>query len=287
MAFNFPASPTIGQRYEPSPGISYYWTGQAWDREGQTSIPSKMPAGVVSPYAGTVLPPGALWCDGSTFDTATFPHLYAALGNNNRTPDLRGRAIIGKDNMGGTAANRVTNTGVGNSGIDGKTLFATGGFDRYTLAAVHIPAHTHTGSGTTSNVSADHTHWVAGRTGNDTVNHSHWVAGGTDAQGDHYHGTNQFYTGGAAGSVNFSATGPVANKGSRATDNAGSHAHNVAFSSGTVSAWHQHDFGVTSGGISVNHTHTYSFTSTSFGGGEAHPIMQPSMVLNWIIWHGE
>jgi microcystin-dependent protein len=42
-------------------------------------------------------------------------------------PDLRGRQWVGKDNMGGVAANRVTS---GNSGITGTTLGAVGGDER-------------------------------------------------------------------------------------------------------------------------------------------------------------
>lgn len=49
-------------------------------------------------------------------------------------PDLRGRNWIGKDDMGGSAANRVTS---GTSGITGTTLGATGGDQR-------THAHTHT-----------------------------------------------------------------------------------------------------------------------------------------------
>lgn len=55
-------------------------------------------------------------------------------------PDLRGRVSIGKDNMGGTAANRVTTAG---SSVDGVTLGASGGAQNVTLDATQIPAHTH------------------------------------------------------------------------------------------------------------------------------------------------
>jgi microcystin-dependent protein len=55
-------------------------------------------------------------------------------------PDLRGRVTAGKDNMGGSAASRVTTAG---SGIDGATLGATGGAQSHTLTTSEIPAHTH------------------------------------------------------------------------------------------------------------------------------------------------
>lgn len=60
---------------------------------------------------------------------------YRFTGANNTTtfliPDLRGRSIFGKDNMGGSTASRVTNTGTDNSGILGTALGAAGGDQRF------------------------------------------------------------------------------------------------------------------------------------------------------------
>jgi hypothetical protein len=39
MAMNFPASPTNGQVYNPSPGIAYQWNGSAWAGLAQASFP--------------------------------------------------------------------------------------------------------------------------------------------------------------------------------------------------------------------------------------------------------
>lgn len=55
-------------------------------------------------------------------------------------PDLRGRTWVGKDDMGGTAASRVTLTG---SGLDGLTLLAIGGAETHTLTISQMPSHTH------------------------------------------------------------------------------------------------------------------------------------------------
>ncbi len=52
-------------------------------------------------------------------------------------PDLRGRVCAGKDDMGGSAANNITNAG---SGIVGTTLGASGGAQTVSLAANQIPA---------------------------------------------------------------------------------------------------------------------------------------------------
>lgn len=110
-------------------------------------------AGVVLPFAGAAAPAGWLLCDGSAVSRTTFAHLFTVIGTAYGTgdgsttfnlPDLRGRVAAGKDNMGGTAAGRLTNAGTGNSGINGTTLGATGGADRHTLTTAQMPAHTHT-----------------------------------------------------------------------------------------------------------------------------------------------
>ena len=68
-------------------------------------------------------------------------------------PDDRGRSSIGRDNMGGTAASRVTASGYGNPGVDATKLGAAGGVDRLALVAGQIPVLT----GTTGNAGA-HAH---------------------------------------------------------------------------------------------------------------------------------
>lgn len=64
-------------------------------------------------------------------------------------PDLRGRGLFGKDDMGGSAANRITTAG---SGIDGDTLGTTGGAQNVTLTTNEMPAHDHSIAGNTGDV---------------------------------------------------------------------------------------------------------------------------------------
>ena len=55
-------------------------------------------------------------------------------------PDLRGSALVGADNMGGTSANRITNAG---SGIVGSSLGARGGSETKVLITANLPSHSH------------------------------------------------------------------------------------------------------------------------------------------------
>lgn len=58
-------------------------------------------------------------------------------------PDLRGRVAAGRDNMGGTAAARLTASGTGNPSLDGTALGAAGGTDRHQLTVAQMPNHQH------------------------------------------------------------------------------------------------------------------------------------------------
>jgi microcystin-dependent protein len=62
-------------------------------------------------------------------------------------PDLRGRVVAGKDDMGGSSANRLTNA---DDGLNGDTLGATGGGETQTLVTGNLPAYTPAGSVSTS-----------------------------------------------------------------------------------------------------------------------------------------
>lgn len=126
-----------------------YCDGTAWYTVGKSS---GVPSGSIAGYGGTSAPSGWLLCDGSAISRTTYASLFAAIsttygvGDGSTTfniPDMRGRVMIGQDDMGGSAANRVTTAG---SGIDGATLGATGGAQSVTLSAAEsgLPSHTHT-----------------------------------------------------------------------------------------------------------------------------------------------
>lgn len=70
-------------------------------------------------------------------------------------PDRRGRVGIGKDNMGGTAANRITSAGCG---IAGTVLGASGGVETVALTSNQNGPHIHSSGGLSTIASGDHQH---------------------------------------------------------------------------------------------------------------------------------
>jgi microcystin-dependent protein len=115
---------------------------------GISAVGGMAPTGCVPPFAGTAAPTGWLLCFGQTVSRTTFAALFAALGTTYGAgdgsttfalPDFRGRVPGGKDNMGGSAASRLTTAG---AGVDGATLGASGGAQTHTLTQAQLPALT-------------------------------------------------------------------------------------------------------------------------------------------------
>ena len=154
-----PASPSSNDLwYNSSNGKTYIYYDSFWVEVGNTgavdiTADTIIPAGMIMPTASSVQPSGWLYCYGQNEFRATYPRLFTALGTTYGAgdgsttfgmPDLRGRTIAGKDNMGGTTASRLTAAG---SGITGTTLGNTGGTETHTLTTAQMPSHTHTDSG--------------------------------------------------------------------------------------------------------------------------------------------
>jgi len=119
-----------------------------WEVGGDVSIESAVQAasltlgsfapmiGFIFPVVIATLPDNMLPCDGTTYDRVDYPDLYAVLdsafivdADTFKTPDLRGRTIIGSD---GTYA-----------------VNADGGESAHTLVTAEMPSHTHTDTGHT------------------------------------------------------------------------------------------------------------------------------------------
>lgn len=117
----------------------------------QTQINSfaTFPSGSIIAYGGTTAPAGWLLCNGQAVSRATYATLFGIVGvaygagNGSTTfnvPDMRGRVPAGKDDMGGSAANRLTGT---SGGVAGTTMGAAGGTETHVLTTSEMPSHAH------------------------------------------------------------------------------------------------------------------------------------------------
>lgn len=142
-----------------------YCNGTLWVTVGKSS---GVPSGSLVAYGGTSAPSGWLLCDGSAVSRTTYASLFTAVsttygvGDGSSTfnlPDLRGRVIAGQDDMGGSAASRLT-TAAG--GVDGATLGAVGGSQTHTLTTAQLAAHTHSLTNVTGTGSVGGSEGLAG-----------------------------------------------------------------------------------------------------------------------------
>jgi len=139
---------------------------------GTKRVYSTLPAsrsrlvGEVVAWTGSSLPAGYVWANGQNLSRTTYAALFAAFGTTYgagdgsttfAVPDLRGRAVIGRDDMGGSAASRITSW---TCGIAGTTLGAAGGDQ-------NIPIHAHaysgvfvTGGNTQTNIGTGSSWWI-------------------------------------------------------------------------------------------------------------------------------
>lgn len=112
-----------------------------------------LPPGTILEFAGATAPAGYLLCSGQLVSRTTYAALFDAIGiafgagdgsTTFAVPDRRGRVGLGKDNMGGTPANRVT---VAVSGVSASSLGAVGGDQRLHAHShgVTDPGHFHGG----------------------------------------------------------------------------------------------------------------------------------------------
>ncbi len=137
-----------------------------------------VPIGSIFPFAGGVVPPGYLLCDGSEVEISNYIQLYRVIGNTYKAavllvgkdtfglPDYRGRTLLGRDNMdndirvpskSGSGTPIKTITSSANRVIDpiADTMGSGSGSETAILDLKNLPDHKH-------NLSAGTTQFYAG-----------------------------------------------------------------------------------------------------------------------------
>ena len=240
----------------------------------------RMPAGATTPWAGDswTMPAGWLRCDGRSVSRAEFPDLFAAIGTRYgsenattfRLPNLIERVPVG----------------LGGSGFAAMHAPVTGGQVSVTLTTAQMPSHTHAQNAHT-HTSAAHTHTSAAHTHG--INHGHGAATTTSA-GDHTHGPpndvsgnflfQNLQAGGTQGQI-VASGGNNLIRFQNTVSSAGAHTHNV-----TVPAHSGNSASTTpgaTGSTTPGATGSTTAVNATTGGGEAHPNLQPYVVMHYII----
>ncbi len=223
--------------------VSSYPQDQAWwgstQRTDATSFSAggsigyPVPAGTLLPYAGSSAPAGWLLCYGQAVSRTTYAALFAivsttyGVGDGATTfnlPDLRGRMIVGLDNMGGAAASRIAaattlgqaagtethaHTGASHTHTGPSHTHTTGDVT-LTAAQSGLPAHTHdiytTDNGTTPKNALLSGQYVGTPVQLDTLG---VVGGAANASEAHNHGATGAAGTGATGADGTGATSTV------------------------------------------------------------------------------
>lgn len=244
---------------------------QSGTRNGTTTITgltSTKSIRVGCPLEGTGIPAGAtvasilsatsLTISIAALSSGTDPITFFPHGNGNgsttfNVPDARGRVSVGMDDLGNT----------GDAGLLDPVIFGLGhevGDSMVSLTPAQTPLRNHT-HGTTTTESINHYH--SGTTATEIVNHVHGVPGGSFSV---VNGANIVVPSGAF----YTLTGQSINTYSQYTSG-----QNVL---------HAHNY-VTSAQDTL-HTHTVLGPSVPEANGDGHSNMQPSRLVNRIVYTG-
>jgi microcystin-dependent protein len=124
-----------------------------WYLRGFFENPWSIPIAGEITYWGTTAPNSSfVFPYGQAISRTTYSVAFSRMGTTYgvgdgsttfNLPDVRGRVEAGKDDMGGSSANRLT---AADDGLNGDTLGATGGGETQTLGTPNLPAYTPSGT---------------------------------------------------------------------------------------------------------------------------------------------
>jgi microcystin-dependent protein len=223
-------------------------------------------------------------CYGQAISRGLYAALFGAIGvaygvgdgsTTFNLPDFRGRVGAGRDDMGGSAAGRLTNATLT---PDGNTLGAVGGAQTHALTEAEGPAHNHggaTGSHNHGGATGSHNH------GGATGSHNH---GGATGSHDHggvtgFHVHNTRYGTGDGGVAAPALRADAATTAQDGNNNAvtDDRAASIAADTASIAA----DTASIAADTASIAADTASIASS--GSGTAHTNTQPTMIVNKMI----
>ena len=279
-----PSSPVAGQVwFESDTGKSFvyydsYWVETSGGR-GDTN-----PVGSVTAFAGATAPASWLLCYGQAVSRTTYATLFSVIGTTYgagdgtttfTVPDMRGRAVAGLDNMGGTDAGRLS---IAN------TLGTTAGAETVTLTSAQsgVPAHSHANTASFTGTAASHNHTQdAHGHGISDPTHAHSIADPGHSHGLNAMGGNPVDNTGVNGYVLTGASVDVQGGGrgiAAAGTGIGIYGNGTGVTVNGNTATNQATSITPAGSVTMtNNLNTAANAST------AHDNMQPTILLNYII----
>ena len=126
---------------------------------------AKAPTGSMLLWTTDTAPSGWLLCYGQAISRTTYVTLFGVIGTTYgigdgsttfNLPDMRGRVPLGQDDMGGTSADRVTDS-------DADALGGADGAETHTLVEGETPAHTHDGALGSTLLHTPYTHFAGAK----------------------------------------------------------------------------------------------------------------------------
>lgn len=266
---------------------TYNNSAAVWYLQNYYANPFEVPLGTALDYSGTTAPnSNFVLAYGQCISRTTYSAYFSLVGttfgacDGSTTfgvPDLRGRAVFGKDNMGGSAAGRIGNIVAGS--FSGTSLGAAGGEEAHTLSTSTMPSHTHSGTTATE---ASHTHGVSIASDPGSA-HAHAISNTTDTANASHDHTVPIQTRSIATGSGFAVDVYVPSGGSATTITsstaAANHSHGLSLTTATEAS-HTH---VVSGTSASGSAHSHTFTTGATGSGGAHNNMPPGIILNKII----